>query len=111
MLDELVNYVVLSEYCRACGSLAHFTVQLGPYLVCWNCVPRIGLEVAERVRLRGSARNVVGPMPPWMKWKEDKEMSWVLFCDHANEVPLTCPCRADCGCRRLGPCVDVAIRA
>lgn len=26
------------------------------------------------------------------------------FCEHANEVPMACPCEPDCFCRRGGPC-------
>lgn len=27
-----------------------------------------------------------------------------LSCDHANEVPVSCPCKKDCYCRRKGSC-------
>ena len=34
---------------------------------------------------------------------DEDEKPW--FCNHANEVPHTCPCDADCYCRRKGSCV------
>ncbi len=27
-----------------------------------------------------------------------------MFCEHANEVPMGCPCRPDCYCRHEGSC-------
>jgi hypothetical protein len=46
----------------------------------------------------------LGSGPPVVD--EGEEEINAMYCEHANEVPMTCPCPPNCFCRVKGSCVN-----
>lgn len=36
--------------------------------------------------------------------KSKKQILGPMYCEHANEMPVSCPCPPECWCRVKGPC-------
>jgi hypothetical protein len=91
--DDLWDHITQPREPRALGAVMRNAQKLGYIKATDRWTPSERVECHGRPVRVWASLLIGGPVA-----------SGAMFCEHANEVPQRCPCRADCYCRVEGSC-------